>query len=144
VGDMSDDARENELFQNTFGRLRFFRGDDGGLHPTLTKETEVSAKETQIEALLRQVEANLKTIRDLEAEPDDDFPDGAIVTWRNSFGGLRAYTYVAIKIEAAGPTDHWFVAGKIGWTTWSQLLRHLQRADEGTAWWATQLTELQL
>jgi hypothetical protein len=90
---------------------------------------------TRSERLRRQAlalleEANEEEILEERFGTNDDWPNGAVISWDRVFvNGGRRYTYVALK---AG--NRWFVTGKQGnqCLSMSDLVeRHLQYAEDG-------------
>jgi hypothetical protein len=79
--------------------------------------------------LQREVE---RRERELEAESrygEDDFEEGAVVTWTQRYPGRgTSYSYAAIK-AAAGM---WYTTSKFGQAlSWSELVqRHLSQSDD--------------
>lgn len=97
--------------------------------PNMTVLDELVRRAEQIQA---QIEAEL-------SRPDDDYDDGVVIVWKQTYASTAGYDFCAIKYR-----------GRI-WRTsqgkdfsWSELCRvHLSRAEPGTVCWASQLTEVE-
>lgn len=84
-----------------------------------------SSKETTIAELEAHMERIAAKIGFLRSQPDDDFPEGAIITWDRQFDGKgRVYTYVAVK---KGRT--WYCTNSSVGRTWDEVLRIIGDAE---------------